>query len=145
MIIIERKIFGNSTIAEYSINQNIICYTLEDCARPIGVKVKGRTCIPEGDYHFAITHSVRFGRALPLIYNREDYSVSDGIVSWTGIRIHAGNTEADTEGCILVGTVKDIDFIGNSRKALDKVFPLMMDLLAEGKTEIKIINNQSTI
>jgi hypothetical protein len=50
---------------------------------------------------------------LPEIHNVPNY---------TGVRIHPGNTDADTEGCILVGKTKGRDFIGNSRAAFDKLF-----------------------
>lgn len=145
MILIERKIFtSKSTIGALSINGNAICYTLEDVARPLGVKVPKETCIPAGNYSLEITQSVRFKRALPLIYNSLiDLSVTDGIVSWTGVRIHPGNSMEDTEGCILVGVTPGHDWVSGSIAAMDKLFPILINMATSGPIELKIINNQN--
>lgn len=145
MILIERKIFtSKSTIGTLSINGNVICYTLEDVARPIGVKVLKETCIPAGNYSMEVTQSTRFKRSLPLIYNSPvDLSVTDGIVSWTGVRIHPGNSMQDTEGCILVGTTPGHDWVAGSVAAFDKLFPIILDMVHQGVIELKIINNQN--
>ncbi len=88
-----------------------LCWTLEDERRP--VKVAGKTCIPEGTYNILITPSARFGVPLPLLEN---------VPGFTGIRIHAGNTTADTEGCILVGELRGPgETILHSRPALAAV------------------------
>ena len=79
-----------------------------------GAKVNGQTAIPTGTYNLIINHSNRFNRDLPLLEN---------VPNFTGVRIHAGNTSAHTEGCILVGTTwSGKDFIGNSRVAFNKLF-----------------------
>lgn len=146
MILIERKIFtSRSTIGVLSIDGSTICYTLEDVARPDGVKVPKETCIPGQPYKFLINYSQRFKRALPLIYSGNDLSVGSGIARWTGIRIHPGNSNEDTEGCILVGTQPGHDWVTGSRDAMDKLFPLLMDLFSEGKTDLQIINKQSLL
>ena len=97
------------------------CYTLEDVVRK-GAKVNGQTAIPTGTYNIIINHSNRFNRDLPLL---------EKVPNFTGVRIHAGNTSAHTEGCILVGTTwSGKDFIGNSRVAFNKLF----DKLKKAKT-----------
>jgi hypothetical protein len=60
-----------------------------------------------------MTLSDRFKRVLPLLVDVKNYE---------GVRIHWGNTNHDTEGCILVGTTKGKDFVGNSRTAFNKLF-----------------------
>ena len=73
------------------------CDTLEPTWRDYehgAYKVKGRSAIPEGRYAVVISFSPKFMQWLPILL---------GVPKFDGIRIHAGNTAEDTEGCILVG------------------------------------------
>ncbi len=89
-------------------------FTLEDKRRPLGEKVFGQTAIPEGIYEVIITLSNHFKRELPLLLS---------VPQFDGVRIHPGNTDADTEGCILVGkTWAGGDFIGHSKEAFEELF-----------------------
>lgn len=75
-------------------------HTLEDTVRAdvsaetCKGKQPGKTAIPEGTYEVTLTFSDRFKKLLPILFN---------VPCFTAIRIHGGNTEADSEGCILVG------------------------------------------
>ena len=60
--------------------------------------------------------SNRFKKELPILFN---------VPNFEGVRIHPGNVAEDTEGCILVGQTKSLDFIGNSKKAFAKLFAKM--------------------
>ena len=104
----------NSTIGELTIDGQFECFTLEDKERD--VKIKGETAIPRGAYLIIINKSNRFKRLLPLLLDVKNFE---------GVRIHSGNTNHDTEGCILVGQTRNKDFIGQSRKAFDKLFKKM--------------------
>lgn len=114
-----------STIGELYIDGVFECYTLEDKVRPDGVKVYGETAIPAGSYTVDVTFSPRFGRELPLLLN---------VKGFVGIRIHPGNTAADTDGCILVGSSKESNFVGHSKDTFDRLFPKIMDARARGET-----------
>ena len=103
-----------STIGELLIDGVFECYTLEDVERP--VKIKAETAIPKGTYRVIINMSNRFKRLMPLLLN---------VPNFEGVRMHAGNTNHDTEGCILVGRTRSKDFIGQSRKAYEKLFKKM--------------------
>lgn len=75
-------------------------------------KVQGQTAIPYGIYPVKLTLSNRFKVVLPELLH---------VPGFLGIRIHAGNTEHDTEGCILVGTTRtetDIRLSMVAKKAL---------------------------
>jgi hypothetical protein len=104
----------NSTIGELFIDGNFECYTLEDKEREI--KIKSETAIPKGTYEIIINQSNRFKRLLPLLLN---------VTNFEGVRIHSGNSNHDTEGCILVGKTRSEDFIGQSRTAFDSLFAKM--------------------
>src|SRR4051794_1532912 len=102
--VIRKQFTDKSTIGDLFINDQFECFTLEDVVRP--VKIKGMTAIPAGIYEVVINFSERFRKLLPLLLN---------VPTFDGIRIHPGNTDKDTEGCILVGQMKQKDSIGNSR------------------------------
>ena len=104
----------NSTIGELSIDGKFECYTLEDIERD--VKIKGETAIAKGTYKVIINQSNRFKRLLPLLIS---------VPNFEGVRIHAGNSNHDTEGCILVGQNRSVDYITKSRKAFDSLFKKM--------------------
>ena len=104
----------HSTIGELSIDGVFECFTLEDKERE--VKIKGETAIEKGTYQVIINRSNRFKKLLPLLIN---------VPNFEGIRIHSGNSNHDTEGCILVGRTRSQDFIGQSRKAFDRLFKKM--------------------
>ena len=104
----------HSTIGELSIDGVFECFTLEDKERE--VKIKGETAIAKGTYQVIINRSNRFKKLLPLLLN---------VPNFEGVRIHSGNSNHDTEGCILVGRTRSQDFIGQSRKAFDKLFKKM--------------------
>ena len=123
-----RTTFTNrSTIGELYVDDAFACFTLEDMVRP--VKVPGMTAIPEGVYVMTVSFSSRFRRLLPEIHNVREF---------TGVRLHSGNTDADTEGCILVGQTKGADFIGNSRAAFNKLFPRIQEAAQREKIFIEM-------
>lgn len=101
-----------------------ICYTLEDKVRQVegksvkDWKVQDKTAIPKGTYKVSVTMSNRFKTKLPLLENVEGF---------TGIRIHSGNSSANTEGCILVGMTWDgkSDWIGSSKIAMSALMPII--------------------
>ena len=85
------------------------CDTLEPTWRDYkngAYKVKGRSAIPEGRYPVVITWSPKMKQWLPILL---------GVPKFEGIRIHAGNTANDTEGCILVGKNREVGKVLDSR------------------------------
>jgi hypothetical protein len=132
LITVKRKHFSEvATIGEMLIDGKLLCHTLEDKVRANGEKVAGQTAIPYGRYELVTSMSNRFKKLLPLLLEVQNFS---------GVRIHSGNTSADTEGCILVGNWdgKNSNFIGNSRATFDEFMPLLVDALKVGKVYIEV-------
>lgn len=114
-----------STIGKLFINGVQECYTLEDVVRKDGTKVDGQTAIPAGTYQVIIDDSTRFKRPMPHILR---------VPNFDGVRIHSGNTDADTEGCILLGTtVENEDLISGSKDAFNRFFPKLKTALDAGE------------
>ena len=112
--------FDDTTIGETYIDGRRLGWSLEDAVREIpgapvaAWKVKGRTAIPVGAYHVTLTHSQRFGRIMPYIH---------GVAGFEGVRIHGGNTHADTDGCPLFAAqrVGDRRIQGSQEKAVTEM------------------------
>lgn len=103
-----------ATMGKLYIDGVLACHTLEDEVRELpGVpvnewKIKGATAIPAGVYAVTLETSNRFGENTPTINDVPGFSY---------IRMHAGNTAADTEGCLLLGMrATDHTLIGGTSK-----------------------------
>ena len=77
--------------------------------------------IPEGRYAVVITWSPKFKMWLSLLLGGPDFSHL-----FKGIRIHMGNTAADTAGCILVGRNQLVGRLLESRKWLYELKQLIV-------------------
>ena len=111
--------------------QTYICDTLEPAWRDYAhgeVKIPGRSAIPEGRYNVVITKSPKFRAWLPQIVGDREFNRQ-----WKGIRIHAGNSEHDTEGCILPGQNKIPGRVINSRRCLALIVARLTEEYAKGK------------
>lgn len=123
---LKRAYIGKTyTIGHLYVDGEFLCDTLEDIPRD--VKIMNETCIPTGDYKVILNESNRFKRVMPLLLQ---------VPNFEGIRIHAGNTEADTSGCILVGKNTARGLLSESRATFDKLFSMMTK--AEDSIEIII-------
>ena len=102
-LVLKREVFTDeSTIGKLTIDGVMECYVLEDkdrgmsndmpLAEIVATKVYGKTAIPYGRYEVDWTMSARFKKMMPILLNVSGYS---------GIRIHVGNSEIDSLGCLL--------------------------------------------
>lgn len=119
------------------------CFTLEDVVRekrfPDGAlipvqnwKVPGETAIPSGRYQVIIDYSERFRKLMPHLL---------GVPGFDGVRIHSGNTAADTEGCILLGRVRGADDVLESKLAFDAFFERLKAAVRNHEETFIVIHN----
>lgn len=126
------------TIGKLYIDDAYFCDTLEDTVRDANKsgkfdngeqKIKGKTAIPYGTYEIKWTYSPRFKKYTPQLMN---------VPSFEGIRVHAGNTSADTEGCLILGENKQVGKVLNSRATINKFYPIIKEACSNGKVTIEI-------
>lgn len=121
---LKREIFTDeSTIGTLTIDGKFECFILEDKDRGLNdtltleqilkVKVYGKTCIPYGRYEVDWTMSARFKVMMPILLN---------VKGWSGIRIHSGNTEIHSLGCLLCGTRKKNNMVTESTLATRNLY-----------------------
>lgn len=126
----------------------VIANTLEDTARATGVKIKGKTAIPETHrgYKCGIHRSNRFKRDMVIIYTDPDcITLEQGGVKFTHIYIHGGNTHVDTEGCILVADNVDLKNMKIQGACEAKVYNIVRTWIAQGyEVRCLVINNPFT-
>ena len=133
-ILVERKYKKeNYTIGHVYINGEYFCDSLEDTDRGLTrdmslaemreVKEYGNTAVPAGRYQIAYTYSNRFKKHLPLLLQ---------VPCFEGVRIHAGNTHADTSGCLLLGENKAVGKVLNSRKTMSEFMSILNPIIEEG-------------
>lgn len=106
------------TIGKLYADGRYVCDTLEDRDRGLRQdmsesnilkrKVRGKTAIPTGTYEITYSYSPKFKKVMPLV---------GGVPGFSAIRIHPGNTTADTDGCVLVGWNRQKGMVVDSRKA----------------------------
>jgi len=123
-IVLHRFEYGtNYTIGKLYIDDVYQCYTLEDKVRE--TKIKDESAIWTGVYKLIVDFSTRFQKMMPHILNVPEFE---------GIRIHSGNTDKDTSGCILVGeTWAGTDFIANSRSAYNRIYAIILAAHIKGE------------
>lgn len=126
------------TIGKLYIDDVYFCDTIEDTVRDLNKngkfdngekKIHSKTAIPYGTYEIKWTYSPRFKKYTPQLMN---------VPSFEGIRIHAGNTSADTEGCVILGKNKQVGKVLNSRDTINKFYPIIKEACSNGKVTIEI-------
>jgi len=120
------------TLGILSINGIFSAFVIEDTKHDI--KIPGQTRIPSGTYEIKLTYSPKFGKNMLEVCN---------VPNFTGIRIHPGNTNEDTEGCLLPGNVCRYNNDGESRVeestlAYNRIYPIITTALESEQVFIEI-------
>lgn len=152
-LIVDRKWKRQSyTISNLTIDGKWFCNVLEDADRGLDdsmplakikeLKKPSITAIPKGTYEITLdVISPRFctksfykqvcNGKLPRLLN---------VKGFEGILIHAGNTDKDTDGCLLVGQNKVKGQVINSQDTFKELYKLLKDKHDKGeKITIKIL------
>lgn len=126
-LILVRSVYTEtSTVGDLIHDHRLLCHTLEDAVRPAGIKIPKRTAIPAGRYRVIVNLSARFNKLMPLLL---------AVPMFTGVRIHGGNTDVDTEGCVLVAhQIVSPDRI--ARTAADEITELLRTSNEENFIEV---------
>lgn len=129
------------TIGKLYIDGEYLCDTLEDTDRGFTsdqfpceirkLKVAGKSAIPTGTYVISLSvYSTKFG-AKPFYKRTCGGRVPRllDVPGFSGVLIHCGNDNSDTEGCILLGYNTEPGIVTNSQK----VFEILMDKIRDQK------------
>ena len=105
------------TIGQLYENGVFLCNTMEDRDRGLNnnmsasailkIKVPNETAIPTGTYKIVVSESPKFHRELIEVV---------GVPGFVGIRVHRGNSERDSSGCILPGINSEKGKVTDSTK-----------------------------
>ena len=120
---------GGATLSKLFLGLIEICDVLEDEMREVpGMDVSlwkqhGKTAIPAGLYKITLENSSRFGP--------DTLTVKD-VPGFQYIRIHGGNTQFDTEGCLLPGTRNSEKTVAGSQVALKALRAIVIPALQAG-------------
>lgn len=129
------------TIGDLKIHGRHVCWVLEDPVREVvgepveAWKIKGQTAIPVGRYKIESTFSNRFQMTTPQLMD---------VPGFEGIRIHPGNTVADTEGCLLPGRQRLTRMVGESQLAYREILKWLDAIDRNGDDAYILITNEDT-
>lgn len=135
---------GGATIGKLFVDGAFKCHTLEDEIREVAGepveawKIKGATAIPAGRYQVTLEYSNRFGPDTLTVHD---------VPGFQFIRMHAGNTSADTEGCLLLGLQAGSASLigGTSRPAVELVKGLVRAAIERGDPVTIDISNPTAL
>lgn len=150
MKIISKRIAKRDTytISNMFIDDVKFCNVLEDTDRGLTsdmsleeikkTKVHGKTAIPTG------TYKITLDVVSPKFSKYKQYEFCQGklprlldVPGFEGILMHIGNTETDTDGCLLVGDNNVVGKVTNSTVVFKELYSKMQEAVAN-KEEITI-------
>ena len=135
----------DTTISRVSVDGRFVCFGLEDEFRE--EKVASETRISEGTYQIELRteggHHNRYNNRFDDIH-KGMLHIQD-VPNFTFILIHCGNTDEDTDGCLLVGSQALTEpgemRVTQSTAAYRRFYPMVVDAAAAGDLTIRFEDN----
>lgn len=127
---------GKASLGFMSIDKAPCVFTLEDEHRDI--KVKKETRVWDGRYQIKFrtegTHHEEYLKKYGPDWHKGMLEITN-IPQFQYVLIHIGNTEFDTDACLLPGMAADASLftVSSSTKAYEKVYPIIRDALLKGE------------
>lgn len=147
MLITVNRIISDddTTVSTVAVDGRFICFGLEDEFRE--EKLVSETRIPAGRYKVGVRETggfhTRYKKKFPDTH-RGMLHVLD-VPGFEFILIHIGNTDADTAGCLLVGTgavARPGDMsIQSSTEAYRRLYPMVIGSAQAGELEIEYLDS----
>lgn len=118
------------TVSKLYIDGVFKCFTMEDEIRTL--KVRGETAIPEGIYEIGLRWSPKFSP----VYNHKMLWILN-VPGFEFVLIHWGNTDDDTDGCLLlgdkIGILNGQTCVEHSRDTYLKIYKIITDRMNAGE------------
>lgn len=126
----------DATLGYMTIDGQFECFTLEDEKRT--VKVSGETRIPSGYYRIKYREvDSPMTQRYKAKYDFFEWHLElQNVPNFQYVYIHVGNTDDDTDGCILVGRSADMDTmtVGHSSVAYETLYKKIRTSLKKGES-----------
>lgn len=124
------------TIGRIYVDGKYVCDVVEDKDRglsqslPVSVNIakkrKGMTAIPTGRYRVTLeVQSPKYSKFKSYEWCKGYLPRLINVPAFDGILIHAGNSAADSAGCLLVGENKVVGKVLNSMVTLKKLYAIL--------------------
>jgi hypothetical protein len=134
---IQQSPSGEETIGKLTMCGRYECWVLEDQHRE--VKVKGDTRIPAGRYEIKLRPAGRIHENYLAKFGADFHKGTlhlQDVPNFQYILIHIGNTEKDTDGCLLTGKSYSVSnghfLLQNSTVAYKELYAIVRDELLSG-------------
>lgn len=136
-IIVERFLFDREyTMSRVYIDDKFYCFGIEPYDASItketpvedikALKEKhGKIAVGLGEYELIYNWSNKYQKMLPLVKDTPGFS---------GVRLHSGNTSADTRACLCLGKFYKNGVVSDSRATMNKFISYWKELKFEKAT-----------
>lgn len=121
------------TVGGLAIDGRFQCFSLEDVHRD--VKVIGKTRIPAGTYDIKLRAEGGMHEKYAALYpDHRGMLWLQNVPGFEWVYLHVGNTDHDTDGCILLGdSAQAVGRVGDSVVAYRRVYALISNAVLAGE------------